>query len=607
MTRKLALLGLALTALVAVPVWARPYPVNTCVSNKQEAAGTYCNQALKAWSKWELDQNSTRRDGTLTSAASHLAKAWSKAEAKSSAEGVDCADTTLSADAAVRLTDSAVGAIVAAVNDGLDLGSKPDATCGANLLAAAGKKCANLLGVESTFIKSLEKDPTGAKRDADKAKVSASFSKSFSKIDQKGCSTTVTSDGLEGLVDDLTDSLITKTTVSPNVADTGFTTISPTGTTQYLGKAITPVCMNGTPYNFFVKRGSVNKLLMYYQGGGACWDALTCGLPTCDTTASSSDNPGGAPSGFFDLSNPNNPFKDWNIVFVSYCSCDVHFGDAAQDYTPTLHVEHRGYDNSRIAEKWAREHFVSPDQIFVTGSSAGAYGAWFNAPLHEMVWPASRFQVLADAGNGVITQDFLQNNFGHWDFVKNIPSTIPGVLESITNGTGIVGYTKAVTSFFPKTRWAEYATAFDGGSGGQTGFYAIMLNNNNPLAALTWWTASCKFNEVMRSQDLELAASIPSNYRYYIGTGSRHTMWFFPKVYNDTTGGVPLLVDWVNAMLTGGPGWTNVEATDEGLLLPGDPRPPMIPTPPFLQVGSDVKVVCGASPSGAFVDGPDTN
>jgi hypothetical protein len=276
----------------------------------------------------------------------------------------------------------------------------------------------------------------------------------------------VTSDGLEGLVDDLTDSLITKTTVSPNVADTGFTTISPTGTTQYLGKAITPVCMNGTPYNFFVKRGSVNKLLMYYQGGGACWDALTCGLPTCDTTASSSDNPGGAPSGFFDLSNPNNPFKDWNIVFVSYCSCDVHFGDAAQDYTPTLHVEHRGYDNSRIAEKWAREHFVSPDQIFVTGSSAGAYGAWFNAPLHEMVWPASRFQVLADAGNGVITQDFLQNNFGHWDFVKNIPSTIPGVLESITNGTGIVGYTKAVTSFFPKTRWAEYATAFDGGSGG---------------------------------------------------------------------------------------------------------------------------------------------
>src|SRR5439155_1594875 len=110
-----------------------------------------------------------------------------------------------------------------------------------------------------------------------------------------------------------------------------------------------------------------------------------------------SDNPNNVHTGFADLGNPQNPFKDWNIVFVSYCSCDVHFGDAAQDYPP--HVEHRGYENARVVEKWAREHFVNPDEVFVTGSSAGAYGAWFNAPLHERVWPASKFEVLADAGN----------------------------------------------------------------------------------------------------------------------------------------------------------------------------------------------------------------
>jgi hypothetical protein len=203
----------------------------------------------------------------------------------------------------------------------------------------------------------------------------------------------------------------------------------------------------------------------------------------------------------------------------------------------------------------------------------------------------------------VITKDFLQNEFSHWDFEKNIPSTIPGVLESITEGTGIVGYTEAVTSFFPETRWAHYATAFDGGSGGQTGFYNIMLNNNNPLAALTWWNGSCAFNSAMRAQAQEISAAVPSNYRYYIGTGSRHTMWGSDKVYNDTTGGVPLLVDWVNGMLDGTPAWTNVEANDEGLLLPGDPRPGTIPTPPFFQVGSDVKVICGGgSPSGAFVE-----
>ena len=65
---------------------------------------------------------------------------------------------------------------------------------------------------------------------------------------------------------------------------------------------------------------------------------------------------------------------------MSYCSCDIHFGDAAQDYDNTdpahpLHVEHRGYQNSKVVEKWAREHFVNPEEVFVSGSSAGAYGA----------------------------------------------------------------------------------------------------------------------------------------------------------------------------------------------------------------------------------------
>ena len=534
-------------------------------------------------------------------ASATLGLGWAKAEAQSSNAGVDCGDTTSSASQMTGAIDSATGAIVAAVNAGLDLGDKSNARCGGNLLQAAARKCARLLGAESDFVRNLARDPHATRRDAAKARVSETFTQAYNRQRRLGCPTAATGSGLETLIDGAVARVVTDTTVSPNVSSTDFTTIPASGTTTYLGKSLTPICMNGSPYEFFVKRGSVNKLLVYYQGGGACWDSLTCSVPVCDTSVNDGDNPAHATTGFADQSDPRNPFRDWNVVFVSYCSCDVHFGDAAQDYPP--HVEHRGYDNSRIVEKWAREHFVNPDQVFVTGSSAGAYGAWFNAPLHEMVWPASQFQVLADAGNGVITKDFLQNEFSHWDFEKNIPSTIPGVLESITEGTGIVGYTEAVTSFFPETRWAHYATAFDGGSGGQTGFYNIMLNDNNPLAALTWWNGSCAFNSAMRAQAQEISTAVPSNYRYYIGTGSRHTMWGSDKVYNDTTGGVPLLVDWVNGMLDGTPAWTNVEANDEGLLLPGDPRPGTIPTPPFFQVGSDVKVICGGgSPSGAFVE-----
>ena len=95
----------------------------------------------------------------------------------------------------------------------------------------------------------------------------------------------------------------------------------------------------------------------------------------------------------------------------------------------------------------------------------------------------------------------------------------------------------------------------------------------------------------MHDQALATAAAVPSNYRYYIGTGSRHTMWGSNKVYGDTTGGVPTVVDWINAMLDGTPGWTNVECTNCGLTLSGDPAPSPLALP-FQQVGPDIVVSC---------------
>jgi hypothetical protein len=123
-----------------------------------------------------------------------------------------------------------------------------------------------------------------------------------------------------------------------------------------------------------------------------------------------------------------------------------------------------------------------------------------------------------------------------------------------------------------------------------------MLNDNNPIAALTWWEGSCAFNTAMREQAIATSEAVPSNYRYYIGTGSRHTMWGSNKVYTDTTGGVPTIVDWVNAMLDStpenpDPAWTDVECENCGLTLPGDPKPNPL-APPFQQVGEDVVIVC---------------
>ena len=144
----------------------------------------------------------------------------------------------------------------------------------------------------------------------------------------------------------------------------------------------------------------------------------------------------------------------------------------------------------------------------------------------------------------------------------------------------------AVAGFYPQHRFAQYTTAYDGGDGSQTFAYNVQVNITDLSKWLSWWTSTCDWNARMRALVYETASRAP-NYRYYIGAGSRHTIWPYDKVYTDTKGGVPRMVDWVQAMRTGSPAWTNVECTD-CTLLDGDPNPLQ---PPF---NADGTVSCPA-------------
>lgn len=597
-----SMMPIALALLLATlgTAQARVYPGNACVSAKQRAASTLCRAVVSKWSLWEKSQDSAGRDLAITAASQRFAAAWTRAEHTAAKQNVDCSDTTAAAADIETLLNGAVAAIVTDVNSGLDVvGNKADAKCGAALLTAAATECAGLLTAEATHIARL----AAGKAKLDKAQTGTrnSFSAAFTRATAKNCPTGATGPELGGRVDALVSDLVTNTIVSPNVDNTQFTTIAPTGTVAYQGRSLTPLCSRGTPYYFFAKRGTVNKLVMYYEGGGACWDYFTCNLGIFNQSINPNggDNPNNQQAGFGDLSNPDNPFKDWNIVFTSYCTGDIHFGDMHQDYHSagnTTSVNHFGYQNARVVEKWAREHFVNPDEVFVTGSSAGAYGAFFNAPLLHDVWPDANFSVLADAGNGVITPAFISSNFPSWNFESNVPAYIPGVLDSIQNGTGIPAYTQAVAAYFPDTAWAHYATAYDGSSGGQTGFYNVMLNPANVFEWPIWWDATCQWHTKMLQQAQATAAAIAlttGNYRYYVGRGSRHTGWGSNTVvYNDDTlASTPALKDWTTLMRGRDPAWKNVVCKNCGTILPGDPQPNPL-TAPFQQNGPDVDIVC---------------
>lgn len=595
----LSVLLLSLPAGAAMATGPAPdvYPTDRCVAAKLAASASACRAIFDAEAFGEIlpGQHAAKRRQAAKDA---LVAAFGRADAESLDDGVDCAETTATAEEIFgHLADGAVG-VAAQVRS---------AATGARFLKnirvfgslrASGIGCSLFLQTEAHHLL-YRKHDRERKRLAQGEALAGGWLELLLRWSALGKEAAA---DIAAAVKALTDEAVLAHVVSPNVPET-FVMIDPPDQVDYKGKVLEPICSRGTPWVHFVKRGTVNRLLVYYQGGGACWDYLTCeAIKTFKQTTGANENPQNATSGFANLSNPENPFKDWHMVVVPYCTGDIHWGDATVEHPfqavgqppdpngPKVTIHHRGFVNAQVAEKWAREHFVDPEEVFVTGSSAGSYGAVMNSLyLQESVYPSAQFEVLGDAGNGIVPQAFIDTQISKWGVEQNLPDWIPDLNKPITE-LDASNLLAASARFYPHNRFANYSAAFDGGSGGQVGFYRVMTQPDNPLLWQTWWEASCPWNEGMRAQVAASYAGAPANYRYYIGSGSRHTMWGNNKVYTDTTGGVPRIVDWVQAMRAGSADWVNVETTDPGLLLSGDPRPNP-PQPPYTAAG---RIVCEA-------------
>jgi len=234
-------------------------PGLACAAAKDQAAGQYCAQVLKAWSRFDRNGKADNRDAAIAEAGNELANAWTEAESNASEAGVDCKGAFIASSTAGAFIDSASGALVEAVNDGLDLDRKRDAKCGSKIVKAAADKCQALLGAESEYLRTRSTPDAAARRDDAIAKVRARFAKAFGKGD---CSTTATEEDIEGRVDAISDRISRDVLSSPDAGTGPYVTITP-GDTEYQGRTFHPVCMNGSPYAFFARRGTVNKLVMY--------------------------------------------------------------------------------------------------------------------------------------------------------------------------------------------------------------------------------------------------------------------------------------------------------------------------------------------------------
>jgi hypothetical protein len=190
------------------------------------------------------------------------------------------------------------------------------------------------------------------------------------------------------------------------------------------------ICARGTPFSFYVRPGSVNRVIVEFRGGGACWDAATC-APGSDYFQETATPPGA--DGIYDHEDPRNPVASWHHVYVPYCTGDIHWGDNTVSYEGAagpFTIHHAGARNARAALAWVHEQFKNPEKILVTGCSAGAYGSVMWAPHLQTHYPNAHLYQLGDAGAGVITQQFYQASYPSWRPEGSYPMWLPGITAS---------------------------------------------------------------------------------------------------------------------------------------------------------------------------------
>lgn len=193
------------------------------------------------------------------------------------------------------------------------------------------------------------------------------------------------------------------------------------------------LCGNGSQYKFFVHRTQSPNVLFYLEGGGACWDYDTCSGRAGVLGAA---NPNGIEDDYMQQlkakyvspivngADPGLPFrsrtdlvtKDWNVVYLPYCTGDVHTGQAVTTYDdptgaePPLTFHHDGFQNALAAMGWTHQNFPSIDKLFVSGFSAGGTGTsalyWF---IRQNV-PARAGYMLNDSGPIYYAPDATYNS-----------------------------------------------------------------------------------------------------------------------------------------------------------------------------------------------------
>ena len=301
-----------------------------------------------------------------------------------------------------------------------------------------------------------------------------------------------------------------------------------------------PICIAGTPYSVFTRQGNPSRLLIFEQGGGACWQDFYF----CNVLAEDQEPP--APRvGIWDFDSKDNPFADHSIVYMPYCDGSTFSGDndvvdPAFPFGPIRF--HRGLRNQSAGMDVAKVMFPHANRITVAGSSAGGVGVGGFAPFlaRFAFGNTKKLTVFNDAGPialNLADVGGIAARAADWQFGQFYPASCTACSD-MGQGTEIIKWRLDNDSTI---REAFYET-----DGDETNRFFLFVPTQE------------QYRDLVVDEHGQINMLYPDRYKRFIVSGDdSHTALQTPLFYSQDANGV-LLNEWTDDFLVPRPFWVDI-------------------------------------------------
>ena len=326
---------------------------------------------------------------------------------------------------------------------------------------------------------------------------------------------------------------VTTTTTAP-----ATTTTAPPPEWEMVAGGENCACADGSPYFYWVREADPTKLVIYLEGGGACftWESCSFTDGNYDSDVDPDDpaeNPANA-GGIFGFDNPLNPLRDHSFVVIPYCTGDIHLGNKTYDYGGGRVVRHNGFVNANTALDEAVQRFGDATDVVVAGTSAGSAAAALYGGLAADHFADAAISVVADASGAYPSVPAVNATIGGlWGTTNAIPDW--PVNEGLTAAQwGLPELFIQAGTHAPRIRFARFDNAFDSTQEFFAGLAGFNPSNMDQLMAQ---------NETrIENAGIDQAS--------YTAPGTGHGILPLDLMYTLEVEGVAFL-DWLSGFLSG--------------------------------------------------------